>query len=72
MNKFAENLKIYRTINGIAQKDLAKVLGVTQSVVSKMEIGIQEPTLDILIKIADFFEISTDELLGRNENTTHY
>lgn len=62
---FAQNLKDLREKMEISQRTLAKKLGVKQAAVSAYERGIRFPTAEKLIKIADFFDVSTDKLLGR-------
>lgn len=62
---FAQNLKDLREKMGISQRTLAKKLGAKQAAVSAYERGIQLPTVKRLIKIADFFDVSADKLLGR-------
>ncbi len=56
-----------RKERSISQKELAKYLNVSQAQISKYESGANEPDLATLIKIADFFNISIDELLGHNK-----
>lgn len=50
---------------GLTQADLAKALGVTDVAVSKWESGKQSPSSKTLSKLADFFGVSVDEVLGR-------
>jgi transcriptional regulator with XRE-family HTH domain len=64
MNKFAEKLKEQRVEKGLLQKDVAKHLNVIANTVSMWECGDNEPSFDTLIKIAKFFNVSTDYLLG--------
>ena len=61
---FCDRLKNAREDRDISQKDMAEKLGISQPNYSRIETGIQEPNLDQLIKIAEIFEISIDELLG--------
>ena len=49
----------------MTQEELAAELGVTAAAVSKWEKGISLPDVLMLVAIADFFQVSTDELLGR-------
>ena len=67
-NKFASNLKELRILAGLKQNDLAKILNTTQRKVSYWESGKIEPDLDTLWLIADFFNTTIDELLGREFN----
>ena len=46
---------------------MAEVLGVTYNAISQYESGIREPNIDFLIKICDFFDVSSDYLLGRTD-----
>lgn len=62
---FAQNLKDLREKIGISQRTLAKKLGVQPTDVSSYERGVKLPTVKKLIKIADFFDVSVDKLLGR-------
>lgn len=62
--EFKDRLRELRIENGIKQETLSKILNITTSTVSMYETGQREPTLDILIKIAVFFNTSTDYLLG--------
>ena len=65
--KFAKILKNLRTSSGLSQKELADKLGVCQSNVSDWENDVSRPEYERLIEIADIFDVSLDELLGRNE-----
>lgn len=62
--KINEKLKQLRTIKGVTQEALADHLGVTPQAISRWESGSGYPAIDYLPDIADFFEISVDELLG--------
>lgn len=64
--KFSQNLRILRECEKLKQIDLASKLGVTQRKVSYWETGKIEPSLEDLWKIADFFGVSVDEIIGRS------
>lgn len=64
MNKFAERLKVLRLERNLKQKDVAKGLGVSQAAVARWEANLQIPNIDILYKVALFFDVSADFLLG--------
>ncbi|MCH5147163.1 MAG: helix-turn-helix transcriptional regulator [Clostridiales bacterium] len=64
---FSENLKNLRRENGIGQRELAKAVFTTVKTVSHWETGYTEPSIKQLIMLADFFEISLDELAGRKQ-----
>lgn len=65
MSGFAENLKKFRKDNHVSQKTLSEHLGYGGTAIANYESGRNEPSIDDLIKIADFFGISMDYLLGR-------
>ena len=64
--EFKQRLKDLREQKELTQVKLAKVLNMTSSTISKYERGDLEPNNDTIIKIADFFNVSVDYLLGRN------
>ena len=59
----------YRKNGGMTQESLARKLGVTNQAVSKWENG-GVPDTELLPKIADYFNVSIDELFGRERNTS--
>lgn len=62
---FSKIFKELREEKNITQKDLAKQLNVTDRLIRYYETGERMPPADILGKIADFFDVSVDYLLGR-------
>lgn len=56
-------LKILREERGINQQRLANELNVSQAMVSKYELGLSEPDIATIKRIADFFKVSADYLL---------
>ena len=65
MNIRGNNLKKLRMEKGLKQSELAEKLSTTQRKVSYWESGKIEPDITALWQLADFFEISIDELVGR-------
>jgi len=65
---FAEISKTLRKERNLSQAQLADFLKVSKSCISMIEIGRNEPTANTLIRYADFFECSTDYLLGREDD----
>lgn len=66
-SKFSDHLKMLRLENNLSRSQLAEKLSVSVRLVSYWENGERECNFDMLIKIADFFSISIDFLLGRCE-----
>ncbi len=62
------NLKNIREDNDVRQKTLASVLGVSQNTYSQYENGIISISPEMLILLADYFDVSIDYLLGRTKN----
>ena len=60
----AENIRAFRKERKMTQEQLATVLGVTTGAVYKWESGLSVPELDLIVRMADFFDTSVDALLG--------
>lgn len=58
-------LKELRKQNKLNQTDIAKILQIEQNTYSKYEIGKAEPNISNLIKLADYYQVSIDYLVGR-------
>lgn len=67
---FGENLKAKRKEKGIKQSELANILGLSIQTISGYETGYAQPQIETLIAIADFFQCTVDELLGREDYAT--
>lgn len=72
MKKFNERLRELREDSNLTQTALAKELYIDQRSLSFYEIGKYEPNLETLIRIAKFFNVSTDYLLGLTNETKPY
>lgn len=57
-----EKIRQYREQLGITQKQLANRLGIDRSMIAKWEIGVNKPRADRLVKLAEIFQCSVDEL----------
>lgn len=64
---FGERLKAERVRKELTQPELAKTLGLSQSLISKYEHGIKEPSNGALVALAQYFSVSTDYLLGLSD-----
>lgn len=63
MHRFAEKLRALRKSRGLTQKQVSTILGVSRPYVAKMERGEKMPNAPMIIKIADIFGVSTDQLM---------
>lgn len=62
---YFQRLKDLREDRDLLQKDIAEILGITQTVYSRYERGFQTIPVIHLLKLADFYHTSTDYILGR-------
>ena len=62
--KIGEIIKKLRAQNNVTQETLATALGVTPQAISRWESETGYPDIELLPALADFFSVSTDELLG--------
>lgn len=67
MNKFAERLTQLRSERGISQASVSKEIGVSRYTIYSYEKGKTAPTLDGLVALADYFDVTLDYLLGRTD-----
>ena len=67
MKIFQERLIEQRKLNKITQRQLAEYLQIAQPSYIRYENGSSEPSLETLVKLADYFDVSVDYLLGRTE-----
>ena len=68
---FGNKILELRKQKGVTQEELAAELGVTAAAVSKWENGYTLPDILMLCALADFFAVTTDELLGRTSKTKY-
>lgn len=67
LNKFAEKLTELMQEKNISQAQLANMLELTQQTISNYKLGVSEPDLDNLIRIAVILDCNVNELLGFEE-----
>lgn len=67
MKIFAERLYELRKERKISQAKLAKAINISYGIVCYWETDRSEPTAPNLVKLADYFGVSTDYLLGRED-----
>ena len=63
-----ENIRNLREDSDKTQKELADYLNVKQTTYSKYELGKINIPVEVFIKLADFYNVSVDYLLGRTKN----
>ena len=65
--KFSENLYNLRKEKGLTANNLAKILGFMENTIYAWEKERAQPNIETLNKLADYFEVSVDYLLGRTD-----
>ena len=64
-SKFAMNLGKLRREKGLSQRQAALELGISQALLSHYETDAREPKLDFVLKVCDYYAVTTDYILGR-------
>ena len=72
MFNFGRHLKELRKIKGVTQKQLAIDIGASERGIQQYELGERKPTYDMLIALADFFDVSLDYLVGRSDDPSRH
>ena len=72
MSTLGNNIRFLREENNLTQVALAEILNVGNVAVSQYESGTRVPSDDVKIRIADYFNVSLDYLLGRSQSSTDY
>jgi transcriptional regulator with XRE-family HTH domain len=60
-----DRIRRYRLAKGLTQAELAKIVGASQRMINYYEVHGVSPSPELLVKIADALDVSTDELFGR-------
>lgn len=68
MKEVAEKLKELRTGMKFSQEKMGKIIGAKQSSINRYEKDLTAPPIEILIRYADYFDVSLDYLCGRTKN----
>lgn len=64
-SNFPQRLQHQREKRRLSRRTLAELCGLSKNMISLYERGEKAPSVDALVSLADFFEVSTDYLLGR-------
>lgn len=66
-SKFATRIKSLRVENNLSGEELGKIVGVSKVSVWQWENGINYPNNNVLIELSNYFQVSTDYLLGKSD-----
>lgn len=70
MGNFQNVFRQLRLSSNLTQNEMAEKIGISRSTIGMYETGAREPDFETLEKIADYFNVDTDFLLGRTSQTT--
>ncbi|MEG1753268.1 MAG: helix-turn-helix transcriptional regulator [Christensenella sp.] len=57
---------------GLTQREISDMVSVAQQTYAGYERGAHEPTIEVLIRLAEIYRVSVDYLIGREDSTPHY
>ncbi len=69
---FPERILELKKSRNLLQKDIANSVGITIRNYQRYEKGQAQPTLPVLYKLADYFDVSLDYLVGRSDDPKRY
>jgi len=67
MFDFAKHFRKLRLSRNLTQKQLAINVGMSEQGIQNYELSLRKPTYDMLIVLADYFDVSIDYLVGRTD-----
>jgi transcriptional regulator with XRE-family HTH domain len=67
MSKVGDRIHVLRIKRGLSQAQLADKVNLKRSAIGNYELGLREPDLDTIEALADFFDVSISDLMGREE-----
>jgi transcriptional regulator with XRE-family HTH domain len=65
---FSQRLRALRINSDLSQAELGKIVGVKYETISSMERGVRGTSIEVLCKLADYFEVTLEYLVGRDNN----
>lgn len=71
-NYISENIRNLRRQKNVTQEELAEYLNISFQIISKWERGENLPDINMLVALANYFNVSTDELLGMNKHKSDF
>lgn len=63
MSRIGEKLRVLRERQGLTSRELGAILGVSNSYLIRIENGKKRPSIDLVAKIAHYFNVTTDQLI---------
>lgn len=72
MANFTDRLQALKVERNLLQKDIAQAAEISLRTYQRYESGERLPDTNVLSKLADYFNVSTDYLLGRSDDSTRH
>lgn len=72
IEKFSKRLFDLRKSRNVSAKNVSEVLGISRAAISQFESGKISPSANILIALADYFDVSIDYLVGRSDDPVRH
>lgn len=72
LKELGRKIKILRSEAGITQREMAEKIGTTAASLSAYENGTQNPSVSVIVAIADLFQVNTDWLCGRTRQANRF
>lgn len=69
MLDYGEALKYQRELRNLSQSELARATGLKQQMISHWEANKGLPNIDFCVRLAEYYDITVDELIGRGNKT---
>lgn len=69
---FSNNLLSLRKSRNISMKELGDIIGISDEAIRLMEKSKRSPSFEVLCKLADYFDVSLDYLVGRSDEPKRY
>ena len=66
--KLKERMKELRKEKNLRQEDIADELDIAITTYCRYELGMRDPTIAVLVRMADYYDVTTDYLLGRSDD----
>ncbi len=68
MEHFGKKLKDLRIEKNLTCKEVADAIGLTKNAITNYETNIREPSLSVLKRLCDFYDVTADYLIGRTDS----
>ena len=72
MTNYSNRIRELRRAKGMNQEQLAEQIGLTKQAISQYERGVRKPSFEIIEALCDFFNVSSDYLLGKDDVTLRF